>query len=219
MDGFPVKHHQQGLVICFGQHPFPGHILRIHRPEPCSDFLGVSHSVSPSLQPSLPFFSQLLRWSLRHQCDIDQCVLESLGYSFLVSNSFLLLVVRPGAPSSVLAPSSDARSPYSSVIVFIPILDILNCKTIQPCKTPALSAGVGRSPTGTASLLQNSPLHLPGQVLSTVLWQLRAGLHIQELQQAASKRLYSQYLTSCAASNQQKGLAILPAGQARRRND
>ena len=28
-----------------------------------------------------------------------------------VSNSFLLLVVRPGAPSSVLAPSSDARSP------------------------------------------------------------------------------------------------------------
>ena len=26
----------------------------------------------------------------------------------LVSNSFLFLVVRPGAPSSVLAPSSDA---------------------------------------------------------------------------------------------------------------
>ena len=26
----------------------------------------------------------------------------------LVSNSFLLLVIRPGAPSSVLAPSSDA---------------------------------------------------------------------------------------------------------------
>ena len=28
-----------------------------------------------------------------------------------VPSSFLLLVVRPGAPSSVLAPSSDARSP------------------------------------------------------------------------------------------------------------
>ena len=28
-----------------------------------------------------------------------------------VTSSFLLLVVRPGAPSSVLAPSSDARSP------------------------------------------------------------------------------------------------------------
>ena len=28
-----------------------------------------------------------------------------------VSSSFLLLVVRPGAPSGVLAPSSDARSP------------------------------------------------------------------------------------------------------------
>ena len=31
---------------------------------------------------------------------------------FLVSNSFLFLVVRPVATSSVLAPSSDARSPY-----------------------------------------------------------------------------------------------------------
>ena len=30
--------------------------------------------------------------------------------------SFLFLVVRPGAPSSVLAPSSDAKSPYSSVL-------------------------------------------------------------------------------------------------------
>ena len=29
----------------------------------------------------------------------------------LVTSSFLLLVVRPGAPSSVLAPSSDASSP------------------------------------------------------------------------------------------------------------
>ena len=29
----------------------------------------------------------------------------------LVPSSFLFLVVRPGAPSSVLAPSSDARSP------------------------------------------------------------------------------------------------------------
>ena len=28
-----------------------------------------------------------------------------------VISSFLFLVVRPGAPSSVLAPSSDARSP------------------------------------------------------------------------------------------------------------
>ena len=28
-----------------------------------------------------------------------------------VPSSFLLLVVRPGAPSGVLAPSSDARSP------------------------------------------------------------------------------------------------------------
>ena len=31
--------------------------------------------------------------------------------SVLAPSSFLLLVVRPGAPSSVLAPSSDARSP------------------------------------------------------------------------------------------------------------
>ena len=30
------------------------------------------------------------------------------SYLFLVSNSFWFLVVRPGAPSSVLAPSSDA---------------------------------------------------------------------------------------------------------------
>ena len=29
----------------------------------------------------------------------------------LVTSRFSLLVVRPGAPSSVLAPSSDARSP------------------------------------------------------------------------------------------------------------
>ena len=29
----------------------------------------------------------------------------------LVESSFLLLVVRPGAPSSILVPSSDARSP------------------------------------------------------------------------------------------------------------
>ena len=31
--------------------------------------------------------------------------------SNLARSSFLLLVVRPGAPSSVLAPSSKARSP------------------------------------------------------------------------------------------------------------
>ena len=34
-----------------------------------------------------------------------------LTWKLLVPNSFLLLVVRPGAPSSALAPSSDARSP------------------------------------------------------------------------------------------------------------
>ena len=33
------------------------------------------------------------------------------GFGVLVPSNFLLLVVRPGAPSSVLAPSSDARSP------------------------------------------------------------------------------------------------------------
>ena len=38
----------------------------------------------------------------------------------LVTSSFLLLVVRPGAPSSVLAPSSDARSP---IVAFL-LLDI-----------------------------------------------------------------------------------------------
>ena len=34
------------------------------------------------------------------------CFVPRLG--IIVPNSFLLLVVRPGAPSSVLAPSSDA---------------------------------------------------------------------------------------------------------------
>ena len=38
-----------------------------------------------------------------------QKMFESL--EILVSNSFLFLVVRPGAPSSVLPASSDARSP------------------------------------------------------------------------------------------------------------
>ena len=37
--------------------------------------------------------------------------LNSILILFIVSNSFLLLVVRPGAPNSVLAPSSHARSP------------------------------------------------------------------------------------------------------------
>ena len=34
-----------------------------------------------------------------------------LKFLALVTSSFLFLVERPGAPSSVLAPSSDARSP------------------------------------------------------------------------------------------------------------
>ena len=34
--------------------------------------------------------------------------------SMLATRSFLFLVVRPGAPSSVLAPSSKARSPVRS---------------------------------------------------------------------------------------------------------
>ena len=33
--------------------------------------------------------------------------------------SFLFLVVRPGAPGSVLDPSSDARSPYSSFFFLV----------------------------------------------------------------------------------------------------
>ena len=33
---------------------------------------------------------------------------ELSNYMLLVASSYLLLVVRPGAPSSVLAPSSDA---------------------------------------------------------------------------------------------------------------
>ena len=37
----------------------------------------------------------------------------------LVSNSFLLLVVWPGAPSSVLAPSSDARSRLLVLLHFL----------------------------------------------------------------------------------------------------
>ena len=37
----------------------------------------------------------------------------------LVTSSYLLLVVRPGAPSSVLAPSSDARSPYYLLVTGI----------------------------------------------------------------------------------------------------
>ena len=42
------------------------------------------------------------------------CYLLSMRYrpdGRVGSTSFLFLVVRPGAPSSVLAPSSDARSP------------------------------------------------------------------------------------------------------------
>ena len=35
----------------------------------------------------------------------------------LVTSSFLLLVVRPGAPSSVLAPSSDALSLFKSFLI------------------------------------------------------------------------------------------------------
>ena len=41
----------------------------------------------------------------------DGTGLEGIRLVVIVANSFLLLVVRPGAPSSVLAPSSDARSP------------------------------------------------------------------------------------------------------------
>ena len=37
--------------------------------------------------------------------------LKALDFGVLVTSSYLLLVVRPGAPSSVLAPSSNARSP------------------------------------------------------------------------------------------------------------
>ena len=34
-------------------------------------------------------------------------------------SSLLFLVVRPGAPSSILAPSSDARSPYCSSFLLL----------------------------------------------------------------------------------------------------
>ena len=40
----------------------------------------------------------------------------------LVPSSFLLLVVRPGAPSSVLAPSSDALVPSSFLPVVMPLV-------------------------------------------------------------------------------------------------
>ena len=36
---------------------------------------------------------------------------NSMFCLLIVTSSYLLLVVRPGAPSSVLAPSSDARRP------------------------------------------------------------------------------------------------------------
>ena len=40
-------------------------------------------------------------------------LLVAMPFTFnFVARSFLLLVVRPGAPKSVLAPSRDARSPY-----------------------------------------------------------------------------------------------------------
>ena len=54
----------------------------------------------------------LKKWAQSHQ--LEELLLgltrtlPLFGRRFLVSNSFLLLVVRPGAPSSVLAPSSDA---------------------------------------------------------------------------------------------------------------
>ena len=35
------------------------------------------------------------------------------------TNGFLLLVVRPGATSSVLVPSSDARNPSSSFLLLV----------------------------------------------------------------------------------------------------
>ena len=42
---------------------------------------------------------------------LDQCHHDVIGRMLLLVAS-LLLVAMPGAPSSVLAPSSDARSPY-----------------------------------------------------------------------------------------------------------
>ena len=44
-------------------------------------------------------------------CQASFLLLVVMPCNALVTSSFLLLVVRPGAPSSVLAPGSDARSP------------------------------------------------------------------------------------------------------------
>ena len=58
-----------------------------------------------------------LRCSFRNffiECPLQLCgrgEVSEVFFHVLATSSFLLLVVRPGAPSSVLAPSSDARSP------------------------------------------------------------------------------------------------------------
>ena len=44
---------------------------------------------------------------------------RGLSSKLLVTSSYLLLVVRPGAPNSVLAPSSDARSPVRSFLLLV----------------------------------------------------------------------------------------------------
>ena len=52
-------------------------------------------------------FGTAVSWSLSS----EEPLVASLLLVAMPGSSFLFLVVRPGAPSSVLAPSSDARSP------------------------------------------------------------------------------------------------------------
>ena len=52
----------------------------------------------------------------------------------LAPSSFLLLVVMPGVPSSVLAPSSDARRPERSFLLLV-----VNHETMKPAKCPGLA--------------------------------------------------------------------------------
>ena len=84
------------LVVC--------HIVS-HTPKHPETFLAV-HNARPFLAFSKPLMASSER---RSRPEVRQFFLNLL--LILVSNSFLLPVVRPGAPSSVLAPSSDARSP------------------------------------------------------------------------------------------------------------
>ena len=62
-------------------------------------------------------------------------------------SSFLFLVAMPGAPSSVLAPSSKARSPSSFLFLEALIKGLSRCQLLQTSYSPLLQSSLSASPS------------------------------------------------------------------------